>query len=116
MFWLGIISAVAGLIGWILGFICLRGLNKVLLNFLYKEDRDKFKEQHDVIAMNRYISKTILFPSAILMTVTTVLIFFRNSFFMKSVAFGVVFAVAAVVTVGYCLYAVVQISGDRFKK
>jgi len=114
MVW-AVILAIMSLLFWVLGAILLRGLNKCIINGYTKADGEKFIDQYDAIAMNRYISKTMLFPFAAILSFSAIMLFFDIPF-MRSSVFGVIFAIAVFAVVGFSFYSVTQILGDRFKK
>ena len=111
-----IVLAVLGLFLWIFGIICCIGLDTCLISgYWWKKERAKFKKEYDCIAMNRYLSRTMFFPLAGIITVCAVLLYFKFPF-SRTTAFGVIITVAIFAVVGLCFYSATQILGDRFKR
>ena len=68
MIWVVILYGAVSLFLWALTFFTLKGVDWILvsgINTLPKEDRQKYKEKHNMIEMNRYAGKRIFFPFAI---------------------------------------------------
>ena len=52
---------------WTLTAVCLKGCDWIFIsgvNIMRKEDRIKFKQQHNMVEMNKYIGKMIFLPTA----------------------------------------------------
>jgi len=72
-----IILSFATVCFWAITIKCLVGCDWIMINgpnMLPKEDKIKFKAQHDMIGMNKYIGKTVLLSAAILFSMTTVFV------------------------------------------
>ena len=67
---LGLIGFSFGAVcSWLLTIKCLKGCDWILVNgpnTMPKADKVKYKEQHDMVGLNRYIGKTILMPMSII--------------------------------------------------
>lgn len=66
-----ILISIAAVCFWAIAIKCLVGCDWILIsgpNMLPKEDRIKFKAQHDMIGLNRYMGKTAFLPAAIIAT------------------------------------------------
>ena len=113
--WAGVLCALMSMMCWLFGIICLRGLNIVLLSGVSRKDALCFKEQFDVIAMNKYMSTTMLFPLGGFLSITAILLIAEIPF-MRSTVFIVLYSIAAIAIVLLCFYTVTQVLGNRFKR
>jgi len=113
-----VILLVLSLALWAAAIICMKGCNRMLISgyaMLPKEEREKLKEQYDIIAMNKYIGKTIFLPLAVVFMIIVVMICLEAAW-MQSPWFGALIAIAAFAVLARCAYSAIQIFGDRFKK
>ncbi|MCL2046421.1 MAG: hypothetical protein FWG88_08565 [Oscillospiraceae bacterium] len=113
--WAGVLCAIISMICWIFGIICFKGLNVVLLSGVSRKDALRFKEQFDVIAMNKFMSTTMFFPLGSFLTITAILLIVETPF-MRSTIFSVLYLIVAIVIVSISIYTVTQVLGNRFKK
>jgi hypothetical protein len=107
----------------IMTVFCLKGCNWVLLSGynLSKDDRKRFREQYDVITMNKYIGKMIFLPLALGGIITCVLLFISFVFpndiaFFHSGWFATIIVFSALIFIALSFYALIQVLGNRFKK
>jgi len=71
------ISGVLAVFFWFLTAATLKGVDWIFIsgvNSLPKEERQAFKEKHDMISMNRYLGKRILLPTAVLFSIIAPLV------------------------------------------
>jgi len=76
-------SLVAGTILGFLGIKCLRGIDWIFISgwiLMPKEDKQKFRAQHDMLAMNRLIGKQVFLPTAAFCMLTGIYIFIYTQF------------------------------------
>jgi hypothetical protein len=103
---------------WGMSFICMRGCSWILIsgtNMLSKEEKQTFREKHDIVAMNRYIGKIIFLPLALYLTA----IFFITEYepaWADSTWFFSVNIISVLVVLGFCFYGVSQVLGRRFER
>ncbi|MCL2703332.1 MAG: DUF3784 domain-containing protein [Defluviitaleaceae bacterium] len=100
---------------WIMAAVCMKGSNRIFLSgyiFLPKEDKDKFREEYDVIAMNKFIGKVILLPASAIISFSVIFLFLDEGYTFLTAAF----TVAALAVAGFCIYGAIQVMGGRFKK
>ena len=112
-----VICLVLGLFCWAMTIICLN-VDWVMIsgvNMLPKDERLKFKEKHDMRAMNKYIGKRMFLPSAIFCSIFTPIIFFEPAWVQSTWA-GVVIFFACIVFIVYIISAVPKILGNKFEK
>ena len=98
---------------------CLKGVDWILIsgvNMLPKEDKQKFKEKHDMIAMNRLIGKRIFLPLTILCLACVLVLIFGIPEWMQSAWFGAVIVVAIIAALVLVFSALPKILGNHFEK
>jgi general stress protein CsbA len=107
----------------IMTIFCLKGCNWVLLSGhnLSKDDRKRFREQYDVITMNKYIGKMIFLPLALGGLISCVLLLIsilasNDIAFFNSGWFATIIVFSALIFIALCFYAYVQVVGNRFKR
>jgi len=116
-----LIGLIVGLFFGVLGVICLRGVDWILINgqnMMSKEDKQKFKAKHDMIAMNRFIGKRVLLPIAAFFIAGVLFAFIHLQFepvWMQS-SWIAVPILAAVVYVLYVTFsALPKVLGSHFE-
>jgi hypothetical protein len=112
-----IILVIFALFFWIMTIICMN-VDWVMINgvnILPKEERQKFKEKHDMRAMNKFIGNRVFLPLAVLLSALTPLIAFEPVW-AQSNWVGIVILVAIVAVVIYIVSAVPKILGNKFEK
>ena len=115
--WLNYLLPVISILFWVIGIICIKGCNVILVsgaNLMPKEDRKKYKEKHDIIAMNRYIGKVIILPLAALCSFMSVTMITEFAW-MESNWFAGITIAAVIGIIALCFYGAVQILGSRFE-
>ena len=112
-----IICALLGSFFLIMTAICLNvDWNMISgVNMLPKEERQKFKEKHDMRAMNRYIGKRIFFPLAVLCSILAPILLLEFEL-MQSTVVGIVFFVAVVAFIVYIVSTASKVLGNKFEK
>jgi energy-converting hydrogenase Eha subunit H len=113
-----ILLLVLALLLWAAAIKCIIGCDWILVsgvNTLPKEEKQKYKEQHDMVAMNRYIGKRMLLPMAVVCSLYAAVMLIDTDLF-RTVWFGTVIFVTTVAAMGLCFSAVVKVMGDMFKK
>jgi len=103
---------------WAMVFACLRGCDWILISgytLLPKEDKEKFKQQYDIVLMNKYIGKTMFLPISVVCTISMARMLL-NFEWMISSWFNAVFIVIIVAMLVLCFCAAPKILGDRFKR
>jgi hypothetical protein len=98
---------------------CLRGVDWILIsgvNTLPKEDRRKFKERHDMIAMNKFIGKRVFLPATILCLGFMPFFFFESHEWMQSAWFGAVIIAVVIAALVPVFSALPKILGSHFEK
>ena len=78
-----IIGLVAGVALGVLGIKCLRGVDWIFISgwtIMPKEDKQKFKKKHDMVAMNRLIGKRVFIPIAVFCVLGGVFSFLYTQF------------------------------------
>ena len=103
-----IILSIVSLFLWILTAFTLKGVDWILIsgvNTLPKEEKRKFKEKYDVVAMNKYAGKNIFLPTAVLCTLIVLLIFLGAEWKQSApVLFAVIMTVISVALIVYLVY------------
>ena len=62
-------SSIVAVCLWLLTIKCMRGCDWILIsgpNIMPKEDKIKYKQQHDMIRMNKYLGKMVFIPASII--------------------------------------------------
>ena len=98
----------------IMTVFCLKGVDWVLIsgvNMLPKEERQKFKEKHDMIAMNKFIGKRVFFPTTVLCLACVPLVVFDIPDW-----FDAMIVVAVIAVLVYVFSALPKILGDHFAR
>jgi len=112
--------SVFSLFFWILTVLTLKGVDWILINgvnILPKEDKKKFKEQYDVIAMNKYVGKNIFLPTAILFSLIVPLVLLDTEWMQsKPVLFGIIIIIVSIAYIVYLVRATLKILDfDRWR-
>jgi len=114
-----IIVSSLGLFFWILTIFTFKGVDWILINGVNmssKEEKQKFKEKHDMITMNRYIGKQVFLPIAVLFSLIVPLILF-DAEWMQSAWFGVVILFAIIAFLVLLVRAALKILDfDKWRK
>jgi len=116
-----VILSVVSLFFWILTAFTLKGVDWILINgvnVLPKEDKQKFKEKYDIIAMNKHIGKRVFLPLAILCALIVPLIFFDAEWMQSQpVLFGIIIVVLSIAFLVYLVRATLKVLDfDRWRK
>jgi hypothetical protein len=102
---------------WAFTVICLKGCTHILISgysLASKDEKRKYKEQYDVVAMNRYIGKMIFLPISLFCTVL-IPTFFVNDTMLER--FDVITGIGAITVLALCFYAAAKVlSGNKFKR
>ena len=107
---------IISLLCWAMTVICLRGVDWILIsgvNTLPKAERQKYKEKHDMVAMNKFIGKKVFLPLAIICTITAVVILL-DAPWMQTPWFAAVIIVACVALLAITFWAAAKIFGGNF--
>jgi hypothetical protein len=86
------------------------------VNMLPKADRKKYKEKHDMRAMNCFIGKRVFLPLSIACTISPLFIVFEDTELMKSTWVGILITVAIFAFTASIFYAVAKILGGKFER
>ena len=114
----GIIVILLSLFFWVFTVICLNGCSWILISgysMASKEEKEMYKKRYDVVAMNRYIGKTVLLPSAVFCTVLIPIIFLQE--LISEQLIGVFIGTSSIAITVLCFYAAIKVlSGEKFKR
>jgi hypothetical protein len=100
---------------WSMTFFTIKGVDWIIVsgpNMLPKEERQAYKEKHDMIAMNRFIGKRILLPLSVWGSVLIPSIFLSPEFTAYYIFIGAVAGIAMVLIFS----AVPKLFGNHFEK
>jgi len=115
-----ILMCVIGTVCWMLFAVCLKGCNRVLINFYNHKEREKYREQYDVIAMNKYLGINLMLPLAVTITVGAFVLLFNQLEILNGAALGgavTALGVSVLFTVVRTSRAVAMImNGVQFRK
>ena len=103
---------------WFMTIVTLKGVDWILLsgvNILPKEERRKYKEKHDMIAMNRFIGKRIFLPVSVAGTVFMPPLILGAEF-VHSAWFVIPLVIAVVAMLLLIFSALPKILGSAFEK
>ena len=112
-----IIFLVMAALFWIMTILCMK-VDWILVNgvnMLPKEDRLKYKEKHDMRAMNKFIAKRIFMPLAIMSTVVAP-VEFLNKEWIETAWFGAFLVIIIVAPLVLVFSALPKILGKTFEK
>jgi len=111
-----VLLLISSLLGWGMVFICLRksGCNWVMISGIYGEEKQKYRDKHDVVALNRYAGKSILLPTAIMITMTLPMPL--DFAWSTSAWYGILIGICAVASMVRIFIAIPQMLGTRFEK
>jgi len=125
MIWL-ILYGVSTLLCWIFTAFTLRGVDWILIsgvNMLPKEDKQKYKEKHNMVEMNRYIAKKTLLPVSIWLLIFAPFMFsqfFFNAEWIETTWYGVgyiiIVIISAIIMSISIFSAMPKILGNTFEK
>jgi len=108
---------VFALLSWIMTAVCMK-VDWIFVsgvNLLPKADRQKYKEKHDMRAMNRFIGKRKFMPLAVLFTIVAP-ISYVDAEWMQSAWFGVLLAFVVIAAIVMIFTAMPKILGNKFEK
>ena len=103
----------------IMTVFCLKGVDRVLISgagTLPKKERQKFKEKHDMIAMNKFIGRRVFLPLTVLNLAFLPFMAFNTPGWMQSAWFGAVMIVAIIAALVPVFSALPKILGNHFEK
>jgi len=112
-----LVFAFFALLSWIMTAVCMK-VDWIFVsgvNLLPKADRQKYKEKHDMRAMNRFIGKRIFMPLAVLFTIIAP-ISYVDAEWMQSAWFGVLLVIVVIATLVMIFTALPKILGNKFEK
>ena len=96
--------------------VCLKGCDWVFISgYIHKDDRDKFRKEHDMPAMNRYLAKAIVIPLMMFFAVFQLLWLFVPQW-IESTWFGIGAGLAAIILMVRIFSTLPRIFGDSFKR
>jgi len=107
---------------WATTIKCFVGCDWILINganAMPKEDKIKFKAQHDMIGLNKYIGKTVLLSAAVLFSLVSIFValYTQTDFtWVRSVWFVLLFVIVCIALAVRMAVAVPKILGTQFKK
>ena len=101
----------------IMTFFCFRGVDWVMLNgMIFKADRDKYRQKHDMIAMNRFIGKRIFLPNTILLLTLLPMLFDWPEGHIMTTIVPMLFFIVAIIVIVSTFFAIPKIFGTHFEK
>ena len=115
MLWGGIVLAAIGLTCWVIGIKSVIGWDRVQLSDVSRKDEEWFKGEYDVIAMNRFLGKTVWLPSAVFTSVYAILFSLERPIGPSPVSISV-FVITLITLGGLITYGFIRARGDRFKR
>ena len=116
-----IITFVLGLFFVIMFSFCLKGVDWILIsgpNMLPKEDRQKYKDKHDMVALNRFIGKRVFLPSAVscfAFSAIVSLVTFSDAEWVQSTWFAVIIVIVVIAFFVLVGSALPKIFGNHFE-
>ncbi|MCL2198551.1 MAG: DUF3784 domain-containing protein [Defluviitaleaceae bacterium] len=117
MIW-AILMGVLGVFLWVLTIAALKGVDWIFISgvsTLPKEDRQKYKEKHDMPAMNKYIGKRVFLPSAVFVTASIPIMLFPE-IFEQALWLAAVIVIACIALLVSIFSALPKILGGHFEK
>jgi len=115
----GIITCVVlCLFFWIMTILCFKTdwIFVSGVNMLPKEDKIKYKETHDMKAMNCFIAKRVFLPLAIASTISPLIILFEDAEWVQSTWFGILITLVIIALVVSIFSIIPKILGTKFEK
>jgi len=113
-----ILGSIFTAITWIFTICTMVGVDWILvsgINILPKAERERYRETHDVVAMNQFIGWRILLPISILLTIIT-FAYIIGGTFLTTAGFATVLAIFILITVILVFSGAVKLFGDFFEK
>ena len=98
--------------------MCLKGVDWVMISGIYgKDERQKFKNKYDTVAMNRYIGKMIMLPATILCAATIPLfVFDLPDYSWLEAVLLITIAIPVIAVIVLTCIAIPKVLGNYFEK
>jgi ABC-type Na+ efflux pump permease subunit len=113
---MAIILLIAAFLLWAGCIRCLTGTEVILISgvgTLPRAERQKYRERHDMKAMNKDIGKRVLLPLSVALSLAAPLVYL-NAPWMRSAWFGAAVAAVSLAVMGYVAYGAVKVLGGDY--